>query len=229
MTNEVFRIDGYSVKTNVSTFHLVILTVAILSLTALIAFSIQLMLDGSFSLYVFATANQKQNVTITALFNQLGKTGMNQALLEDAIEELKSNHRDLDINLNYRGLHDLSHDATKTEMLKTLTNGTDIDIVLLDQIWLGDFAQRGVLTDLTNYTEKWGRAPDWYQSNLAGGVYKGKIYGIWFETDVRGIWYWKDLLHQANVDPNMLKTWDGYIRAAKQLNTVLRPQGIEGV
>jgi multiple sugar transport system substrate-binding protein len=229
LTNEVFRIDGYPVKTNVSAFHLVILSLAILSLTALIAFSIQLMLDGSFSLYVFATANQKQYVTITALFNQLGKAGMNQALLEDAIEELKSNHRDLDINLNYRELHDLSHDATKTEMLKTLTNGTDIDIVLLDQIWLGDFAQRGVLTDLTNYTEKWGRAPDWYQSNLAGGVYKGKIYGIWFETDVRGIWYWKDLLHQANVDPNMLKTWDGYIRAAKQLNTVLRPQGIEGV
>jgi multiple sugar transport system substrate-binding protein len=27
----------------------------------------------------------------------------------------------------------------------------------------------------------------------------------------------------------MLKTWDGYIAAAKKLNTVLRPQGIEGV
>jgi multiple sugar transport system substrate-binding protein len=229
VTNGVFRTDGYSIKTKGGTINLVILTLMILSLTALIAFSVQLMLDGSFSLYVFATANQKHSVTITALFNQLGKAGMNQALLEDAIEELKSNHPDLDVNLNYRGLHDLSHDATKTEMLKTVTNGTDVDIVLLDQIWLGDFAQRGLLTDLTNYTEKWGRAPDWYQSNLAGGVYKGKIYGIWYETDVRGIWYWKDLLHQANVDPNMLKTWDGYIAAAKQLNTMLRPQGIEGV
>jgi multiple sugar transport system substrate-binding protein len=31
------------------------------------------------------------------------------------------------------------------------------------------------------------------------------------------------------VDPDMLKTWDRYIAAAKKLNTVLRPQGIEGV
>src|SRR5205823_4433280 len=56
-----------------------------------------------------------------------------------------------------------------------------------------------------------------------------KMDGIWAWTDVRGIWYWKDLLNQANLDPNMLKTWNGYITAAKKLNTVLRPQGIEGV
>ena len=31
------------------------------------------------------------------------------------------------------------------------------------------------------------------------------------------------------MDPNSLKTWDGYITAAKKLNTILRPQGIEGV
>jgi multiple sugar transport system substrate-binding protein len=55
------------------------------------------------------------------------------------------------------------------------------------------------------------------------------MYGNWFETDVRGIWYWKDLLNQANIDPNSLKTWDGYIASAKKLNSVLRPQGIEGV
>jgi multiple sugar transport system substrate-binding protein len=55
------------------------------------------------------------------------------------------------------------------------------------------------------------------------------MYGIWFETDVRGIWYWKDLLNHANVDPNMLKTWDGYIAAANKVNIVLRPQGIEGI
>jgi multiple sugar transport system substrate-binding protein len=82
-------------------------------------------------------------------------------------------------------------------MLKAISNGTHIDIISLDEIWLGEFAEKGLLTDLTNYTEKWGRTSDWYQSNLAGGVYKGKMYGIWFETDVRGIWYWKDLLSRA--------------------------------
>ena len=55
------------------------------------------------------------------------------------------------------------------------------------------------------------------------------MYGIWTWTDIRGIWYWKDLLDKAGVNPDSLKTWDGYIAAAKKLNTVLRPQGIEGV
>jgi multiple sugar transport system substrate-binding protein len=64
---------------------------------------------------------------------------------------------------------------------------------------------------------------------LDGTVYNDRIYGIWAWTDVRGIWYWKDLLGQAGVDPNSLKTWDGYIASAKKLNSVLRPQGIEGI
>ena len=181
------------------------------------------------SYYVLASPQPKENVTITALTQRLGKEDMVKALLNDAVNILRSNHPDLGINLRYTELHDLSPAATKDQMLRAITNGTHIDIISLDQIWLGEFAQKGLLTDLTNYTEKWGRSSEWYESNLDGGVYNDKIYGIWYETDVRGTWYWKDLLNQTNVDPDMLKTWDGYIAAAKKLNTVLRPQGIEGV
>ncbi|MFZ0656213.1 MAG: extracellular solute-binding protein, partial [Nitrososphaeraceae archaeon] len=59
--------------------------------------------------------------------------------------------------------------------------------------------------------------------------YKDTIYAIWAWTDIRGIWYWKDMLDKAGVDPNSLRTWDGYTEAAKKLNAVLRPEGIEGV
>jgi len=181
------------------------------------------------SYYVLGAPQPKENVTITALFNQMGKADMVKELLVDAINKLKINQPDLDINLKYIELHDLTHNATKDEMLKTISNGTHIDIISLDQIWLGEFAGKGLLTDLTNYTDKWGRDSEWYQSNWAGGIYKGKPYGIWYETDVRGIWYWKDLLKQANIEPSMLMTWEGYIDAAKKLNTALRPEGTEGV
>lgn len=181
------------------------------------------------SYFVLGSPQPKENVTITALFNQMGKPEMVKELLIDAINKLRSEHPNLGISLKYIELHDLTHNATKDEMLKTISNGTHIDIISLDQIWLGEFAEKGLLTDLTNYTEKWGRMSDWYQSNWAGGIYKGKPYGIWYETDVRGIWYWKDLLNQANIEPAMLKTWEGYIDAAKKLDTALRPDGIEGV
>jgi multiple sugar transport system substrate-binding protein len=46
---------------------------------------------------------------------------------------------------------------------------------------------------------------------------------------VRGIWYWKDLLNKARVDPNSLKTWAGYIESAKKLNESLKTQNIQGI
>jgi multiple sugar transport system substrate-binding protein len=211
------------------TIYWMTLTFMIISITIVIAHLAQLKQHTIPSYYVLASPQPNENVTITALFNQMGEADMVKALLNDAINKLRPNYPDLSVNLKYIELHDLTHNATKDQMLKAITNGTLIDIISLDQIWLGEFAGKDLLTDLTNYTEKWGRTSEWYQSNLAGGVYKGKLYGIWYETDGRGIWYWKDLLNQANINPDMLKTWEGYIAAAKKLNTVLRPQGIEGV
>jgi multiple sugar transport system substrate-binding protein len=146
--------------------------------------------------------------------------------VDSAADKLRSNHPDLNIHVKFI---DTDYNFTRDQMLKALTNGTSIDVIALDQIWLGEFAQKGLLTDLTNYVRKWGRINEWYPTNFAGGVYKGKVYGIWTWTDVRGIWYWKDLLKKAGVDPNSLKTWDGYIASAKKLNSVLSPKGIEGV
>src|ERR687891_65796 len=73
-----------------------------------------------------------------------------------ALNKLRSNHPDLSINLRYIELHDLPPGATEDQMLKAISNGTHIDIVSLDEIWLGEVAEKGLLKDLTNYTEKWG-------------------------------------------------------------------------
>jgi multiple sugar transport system substrate-binding protein len=114
-------------------------------------------------------------------------------------------------------------------MLKSMANGTPVDIISLDQIWLGEFADKSYILDLTNRTNSWGGLSDWYQANLDGNLYKGKVYGIWAWTDIRSIWYWKDLLNQTGVDPNSLKTWDGYIQSAKKLNSALEQRNISGI
>jgi multiple sugar transport system substrate-binding protein len=117
--------------------YLMILTFIIISVTTVSAALVQLEQFKTSSYYVLASPQPKENVTITALFNQLGKAGMGKALLSDAINKLRSNHPDLGINLKYIELHDLTHNATKDQMLKAITNGTHIDIISLDQIWLG--------------------------------------------------------------------------------------------
>ncbi|HJY15850.1 MAG TPA: extracellular solute-binding protein, partial [Nitrososphaeraceae archaeon] len=174
---------------------------------------------------IFASPQSKQNITMTVLF--AGPNEMGKSLVDSAADKLRSNHPDLVINIKYIELP--VYNNTRYQILNAITNGTSVDIVTLDQIWLGEFAQKGLLTDLANHNKKWGQLSDWYQSNLDGSLYNNTIYGIWAWTDVRGIWYWKDLLNKAGVDPNSLETWNGYIAAAKKLDTVLRPQGIEGI
>jgi len=173
---------------------------------------------------------QKEMVVLTVIIVQLhSNRDIGKTLLDRALTNLKMIYPNLDIQLKYL---EYPYNQLQSQLLKML-NGTkasgSVDLISLDQIWLGEFAQKGFLTDLTNYTKNWGRQNDWYPENWDGGIYGGKVYGIWAWTDIRGIWYWKDLLGKAGVNPDSLRTWDGYIAAAKKLNTVLRPQGIEGV
>jgi multiple sugar transport system substrate-binding protein len=119
---------------------------------------------------------QKQQVTLTAMLTSLGNPTVWNSLFQSALSELRTRHPDMDIKLNYKAF---PYNQTRSQLLETLGNKTPVDLVSVDQIWLGEFAEKGYLIDLTDRVKSWGRASDWYQTNFAGGVYKGKVYGIW--------------------------------------------------
>ena len=121
------------------------------------------------------------------------------------------------------------YNITRISLLESLSNKTNsIDLASIDQIWLGEFAAKGLLTDLSNMTKKWGRLSDFYEISLDGMIYNDKIYGIWAWTDVRGMWYWKDILNKSNVNPDSLKTWNGYLAEAKKINNTIQAAKKEG-
>jgi multiple sugar transport system substrate-binding protein len=174
-----------------------------------------------------SSSAQKKHVTLTTVVDDQGDPPrLLNMLFQPAMQELRARHPDIAIQLDYRPIPYLN---LHTQFLKAMANQTPVDIMSVDQIWLGEFVEKGFLADLTDRAKSWGREKDWYEANWDGGVYKDKIYGIWTVADLRGMWYWKDLLNKAGVDPNSLQTWDGYITSAKKLNAALRPQGIEGV
>jgi len=159
---------------------------------------------------------------LRAILTDLSDPNRWQTLFQPALEELRERHPNLDIQLNYTTF---PYNMTRAALLESLSNKTAIDLVTVDQIWLGEFAEKGFLADLTNRTENWERLPDFYEANLDGFLYNDKIYAIWAWTDVRGIWYWKDILNKSNVSPDSLRTWDGYLAAAKKINSTT--QGAE--
>src|SRR4030095_13498811 len=101
--------------------YLMILTFIIISVTIVTAALVQLEQFKTSSHYALASPQPKENVTITALVQRLNKEDVVKALLNDAVNELRSNHPNLDINLRYIELHDLPPAATKDQMLKAIT------------------------------------------------------------------------------------------------------------
>jgi multiple sugar transport system substrate-binding protein len=174
--------------------------------------------------FIIPVSAQKKQVTLSAIVAEPKERW--DILFNSAQQKLREKHPDMDIKVDYRVL---PYDATRTQILTAMAGRTPIDLISVDQIWLGEFAQGGFLSDLTDRAKSWGKEKDWYQTNWDGGKYNGKLYGIWAWTDIRATWYWKDLLSKAGVTPDSLKTWDGYIADAKLLNNALRSQGIQGM
>ena len=43
------------------------------------------------------------------------------------------------------------------------------------------------------------------------------------------MWYWKDLLNQTGVDPDSLKTWNGYLASAQKIEAALKGNGTQAM
>lgn len=171
---------------------------------------------------------KKEQITLRAMLTDLGDPNRWNSLIQPALQELRNRHPDSEIQIVVDANN--PYNITRQKLVNALSNQTPapIDLISLDQIWLGEFAERDLLTNLTDRAQKWGRLSDWYESNVDGILYNNTIYGIWAWTDVRRIWYWKDLLNDVGVNSSSLETWQGYIEAAVKLNTGLRDKGMKG-
>jgi hypothetical protein len=70
--------------------YLMIVTFIIISVTTVTIALVQSEQFKRSSYYVLASPQQKENVTITALVQRLGKEDMVQALLNDAVNKVRS-------------------------------------------------------------------------------------------------------------------------------------------
>ena len=129
-----------------------------------------------------AQAQQAKQVTLTAIVAEPKDRW--DTLFATALAKLREKHPDMTINIDYRVL---PYDDTKKQILTAMAGKTPIDLISVDQIWLGEFAEGGFLSDLTDLSHSWNRSSDWFKTNWDGGLYKNKVYGIWAWTDVRSM------------------------------------------
>ena len=174
--------------------------------------------------FTMVQAQQPKQVTLTAIVAEPKERW--DSLFADALTKLRERHPDMKIDIDYRVL---PYADTRKQILTAMAGRTPVDLISVDQIWLGEFAEGKFLSDLSNLTQSWNRSSEWFKTNWDGGIYNGKVYGIWAWTDVRAMWYWKDLLNKSGVSPDSLRTWNGYIEAAKKIENSTKDKGVQAM
>jgi len=164
-------------------------------------------------------------LTITSNSDAGGKNEINARWIEEwVIPEFTKQQKDKGVNVTIE--HDgIGVDDADYKAKVALDFGTDIggDIVEIDGIWLGEFAQGGQVRPLTDVVggdevDSWGGWEQIPDAVEALGEFDGKRYGIPLGTDGRVIFFNKKLFAQAGLPQDWQPTsWEEILQAATAL------------
>lgn len=111
----------------------------------------------------------------------------------------------------------------KTKVALDLKTGGGADVLAIDGIWLGEFAQAGQVKPLADLIGKdkvdgwegWSKIP---QAVAALGDFDGKRYGVPIGTDGRVLYFNKKLFNQAGLPADWQpRSWDDVLTAGQAL------------
>jgi len=90
-------------------------------------------------------------------------------------------------------------ESFKSRLVLDLQGGTGADIYSFDSLWTAQMASAGHLLALDPWLKKWSDWPRYPAAMRGMGAYRGHTYVLPFQTDVRGIYYRKDLFAKAGL------------------------------
>lgn len=131
-----------------------------------------------------------------------------------AVDDLKARHPELDIEVQFEGV---SYDDLRRKSLLTLQAGQGFDIIQIDNIWLGEFVDGGLIRDVTDYFNAWDKKDDVPEFFLKTASWDGKVWGLWIHSDIRTLHWNKELFRKFGLDPEKPPTtWDELVAAAQK-------------
>ncbi len=106
------------------------------------------------------------------------------------------------------------------KMLTAVAGGQGPDLLLLDQIWVPQYAAAKFVMPIDDRLANSSiKADDYFPGAWGAGSYQGKTYGIPFDVGVWALLYYnKTMFKEAGLDPEAPpKTWDEFLTIGKQL------------
>ena len=140
-----------------------------------------------------------------------GWTGDQIAQLEEQLEGFNSSQDK--IHITY-----MSQDTMEQKLLTAIASNEVPDIVLWDRFNTSVYAPKGALMPLDEYVERDGIDLSQFYEPAVDELRSGDVlYGIPLTVDTRVIFYNKDLLEEAGVDPASITDWNSLEEAAVKL------------
>lgn len=112
----------------------------------------------------------------------------------------------------------MAQDSMEQKLLTAIASDEVPDIVLWDRFNTSVYAPKGALMALDDYVEKDSVDLDQFYESAVDELRSGdNLYGIPLTVDTRIIFYNKDLLEEAGVDPASITDWNSLEEAAVKL------------
>ncbi|MCZ4301857.1 MAG: extracellular solute-binding protein [Rhodoglobus sp.] len=172
------------------------------------------------------TEDESGPVTLTLTTNSItgGKNSAEADWIADWVipefeKAMDAEGKDVTVEFQPQGVDDEDY---KTKIALDLQSGKGADIIGMDGIWVGEFAEAGYIKPLSDVGGKavddwdgWAQIPDAVQNALS---FDGDRYGVPQGADGRVLYYNKDLFAQAGLDEDWApESWDDILDAARDL------------
>jgi len=108
----------------------------------------------------------------------------------------------------------------RDKMLAAVAGGQGPDLLLLDQIWVPQYAAAKFVIPIDDRLSNSSiKADDYFPGAWGAGSYLGKTYGVPFDVGVWALMYYnKTMFKEAGLDPEKPpQAWDEFLKIGKQL------------
>lgn len=121
---------------------------------------------------------------------------------------------------------DIPYQSMHTKMLPAVAGGTPPDVAVFDRFLVASYAGRGAFLPFDEWIKRDGlRREDFFAAPWDECFYDGRMYAVPYDTDVRVLYYNRQMFRDAGLDPNRPpKTWSELRDYSLKL-TKRRPSG----
>lgn len=167
-----------------------------------------------------------EDVTLTFSYNSIkgGRGTQSAEWVEDVVvptfeKEMKDKGIDVEVTCLPSGV---SPADWKMQFVLDTKSGIGPDVAWIDLFWVPELAEANLLLPLDKYVEAWPTWDEYYSPAKEGGSHKDSVYAIMYGTDVRMIYYNKELFKKAGIAiPWQPYSWDGLLTTARVIKEKL--------